>query len=33
MDAVEIEADMVSFIREYVLNVCAGVKRAASNLC
>jgi signal transduction histidine kinase len=27
MDAVEIEADMVSFIREYVLNVCAGVIR------
>ena len=25
MDAVEIKADMVSFIREYVLNVCAGV--------
>jgi signal transduction histidine kinase len=27
MDAVEIKADMVSFIREYVLNVCAGVIR------
>ena len=27
MDAVEIKADMVSFIREYVLNVCAGVVR------
>lgn len=31
MDAVEIEADMVSFIREYVLNVCAGVIRTPDN--
>lgn len=31
MDAVEIKADMVSFIREYVLNVCAGVIRTPDN--
>jgi signal transduction histidine kinase len=31
MDAVEIKADMISFIREYVLNVCAGVIRTPDN--
>ncbi len=31
MDAIEIKADMVSFIREYVFNVCAGVIRTPDN--
>jgi signal transduction histidine kinase len=31
MDAVEIKADMVSFIREYILNVYAGVIRTPDN--